>query len=160
MTKPTKWVCAQRSESSQSAWRNIRSLTTHWEHSGDSDQTGQMPRLIWVFTGRTLILLVLSCRGSSVFEKITGNYLVIRNWSRRAHLACFNSISHQKYRWTYSIHRAWLKLKSFSNCKLGSYLKESSSKVVFHNFWKESCKASLESHVENRHWQNQKFYCS
>ena len=32
--------------------------------SEDSDQTGQMPRLIWVFAGRTLILLVLSCRGS------------------------------------------------------------------------------------------------
>ena len=27
-------------------------------------KTGQMPRLIWVFAGRTLILLVLSCRGS------------------------------------------------------------------------------------------------
>ena len=32
--------------------------------SKDSDQTGRMPRLIWVFAGRTLILLVLSCRGS------------------------------------------------------------------------------------------------
>ena len=32
--------------------------------SEDSDQTGQMPRLIWVFAGRTVILLVLSCRGS------------------------------------------------------------------------------------------------
>ena len=27
-------------------------------------QTGQLPRLIWVFAGRTLTLLVLSCRGS------------------------------------------------------------------------------------------------
>ena len=32
--------------------------------SEDSDQTGWMLRLIWVFPGRTLILLVLSCRGS------------------------------------------------------------------------------------------------
>ena len=32
--------------------------------SEDSDQTGRMPRLIWVFAGRTVILLVLSCRGS------------------------------------------------------------------------------------------------
>ena len=31
--------------------------------SEDSDQTGRMPRLIWVFAGRTLILSVLSCRG-------------------------------------------------------------------------------------------------
>ena len=29
--------------------------------SGDSDQTGRMRRLIWVFAGRTLTLLVLSC---------------------------------------------------------------------------------------------------
>ena len=35
MTKPTKWLCTQR-----------------------------MPRLIWVFAERTVILLVLSCRGS------------------------------------------------------------------------------------------------
>ena len=27
--------------------------------SEDSDQTGRMPRLIWVFAGRTVILLVL-----------------------------------------------------------------------------------------------------
>ena len=33
--------------------------------SEDSDQTGQMPRLIWVFAGRTAILLVLSCHGSN-----------------------------------------------------------------------------------------------
>ena len=31
-----------------------------WAHREDSDQTGQMPRLIWVFTGCTVILLVLS----------------------------------------------------------------------------------------------------
>ena len=32
--------------------------------SKDSDQPGRMPRLIWVFAGRALILLVLSYRGS------------------------------------------------------------------------------------------------
>ena len=35
----------------------------------DSDQTGQMPRLICVFAGCTLILLVSSCRGSNVSQK-------------------------------------------------------------------------------------------
>ena len=34
--------------------------------SEDSDQTGRMPGLIWVFTWRTALLLVLSCRGSYV----------------------------------------------------------------------------------------------
>ena len=52
------------SESSMSTWRNLGSLATHWAHSEDSDQTGQVPRLIWVFAGCTVILLVLSCRGS------------------------------------------------------------------------------------------------
>ena len=40
------------SESSLSAWRKLWSLATHKE---DSDQTRRMPRLIWVFAGRTLI---------------------------------------------------------------------------------------------------------
>ena len=31
--------------------------------SEDSGQTGRMPRLIWVFAGCTVTLLVLSCRG-------------------------------------------------------------------------------------------------
>ena len=52
------------SESSVSAWRKLGSLATHWAHSEDFDQTGRMPRLIWVFAGRTVILLVLSCRSS------------------------------------------------------------------------------------------------
>ena len=47
------------SESSLSAWANLRSLATHWAHSEDSDQTGRMPRLIWVFAGRTATLSVL-----------------------------------------------------------------------------------------------------
>ena len=81
MTKPTKWVCAPAktqislgirpvwSESSLSAWRKLGSLATYWAHSEDSDQTGRMPRLTGVFAGRTLILLVLSCRGSFLFHK-------------------------------------------------------------------------------------------
>ena len=39
------------SESSLSAWTNIWSSATHWAHYEDSDQTGRMPRLIWVFAG-------------------------------------------------------------------------------------------------------------
>ena len=33
-----------------------------------TDQTGRMPRLIWVFAGRTLTLLVLSCCGSIILK--------------------------------------------------------------------------------------------
>ena len=68
MTKPTKWLCVQSDQSSLSAWRKLGSLATHWAHSEDSDQTGGMPRLIWVFAWRTATLLVLSCRGSVMFN--------------------------------------------------------------------------------------------
>ena len=54
--------------------RKLGSLETHWAHSKDSDQTGRMPRLIWVFVGRTLILLVLSCPGSYLIDLKTSNH--------------------------------------------------------------------------------------
>ena len=74
MTKPTKWLCAQRrlgsawpstqsDQSSLSAWRKFGSLATHWAHSEDWSDWADA-RLIWVFAGPTVILLVLSCRGS------------------------------------------------------------------------------------------------
>ena len=48
------WTSAQSDHSpSLSAWRKLGPLATHWAHSEDSDQTGWMPRLIWVFAGRT-----------------------------------------------------------------------------------------------------------
>ena len=45
---------------------SVRPAKTQFLHanSEDSDQTGRIPRLIWVFAGCTLSLLVLSCRGS------------------------------------------------------------------------------------------------
>ena len=58
------------SESLLSAWRKLGSLATHWMHSEDSGQTGRMPRLIWVFAGCTLTLLVLSRGGSFGLQNI------------------------------------------------------------------------------------------
>ena len=52
------------SESSLCAQWVAKDLRFLHADSEDSDQTGQMPRLIWVFAGRTATLLVLSCRGS------------------------------------------------------------------------------------------------
>ena len=57
-------ICTVWSESLLSAWRKLGSLATHWANSQDSDQTGRMPRLIWVFAGCMFILLVLSWGGS------------------------------------------------------------------------------------------------
>ena len=79
MTKPTIWLCAQRRL--RSTWasaqtdqrrrcpheKNLGSSATYWAQK--TDQTGRMPRLIWVFAGSTLILLVLSCRDSCVLSK-------------------------------------------------------------------------------------------
>ena len=78
MTNTTKWhvhpaktpispgICPVWSESLLSAWRKLGSLATNWVHSEDSHQTGWMPSVIWVFAGRTVILLVLSWGGSYV----------------------------------------------------------------------------------------------
>ena len=100
MTKPTKWhvrqaktqislgICPVWSESLMSARRKLGSLATHWAHSEDSDQIGRIPRLIWVFTGRTLILLVLSRRSSNieVLSDIAWNYpLQICSWCTYFH---------------------------------------------------------------------------
>ena len=57
-------ICPVWSESSLCAqWVAADPMFLHAD-SEDADQTGQMPRLIWVFAGRTATLLVLSCRGS------------------------------------------------------------------------------------------------
>ena len=45
----------------------LATSATHWEH---------MPSLIWVFAGRTAILLVLSCRGSCRLTQEDLRYLV------------------------------------------------------------------------------------
>ena len=65
-TKQAKWpvrpakaqislgICPVWSESWLSNWKNFGSLATHKAHNEDPDQTGWMPRLIWVeFAGRT-----------------------------------------------------------------------------------------------------------
>ena len=66
------------SESSLSAWRKLGSLATNWWHREDSDQTGWMPRLIWVFAGCTVTLLVLSCRGSIYVALFIHEHIKVR----------------------------------------------------------------------------------
>ena len=69
-TKPTKWLCAQRRL--RSAWASAQSnqslrcalRTQAFMRTAKTDQTGRVPRLIWVIAGRTATLLILSCRGS------------------------------------------------------------------------------------------------
>ena len=61
-------ICPVWSETSLPTWRNLRSLLPI-KCTAKTDQTGQMPRLIRVFAGRTVTLLVLSCRGSKSQNK-------------------------------------------------------------------------------------------
>ena len=67
---------------------------THWAHSEDSDQTGLMPRLIWVFAWRTLILLVLSYRGSYylIWHTIKNDLCILVDPVMK-YLFCWNSVS-------------------------------------------------------------------
>ena len=64
MTKPTKQHVRQANNPPSLIrdfavrMKKVLSYSSHWAHSEDSDQTGRMPRLIWVFAGRTVILLV------------------------------------------------------------------------------------------------------
>ena len=64
-------ICPVRLVSLLPAGKNIRSLATHWAHSEDSDQTGRMPRLIWVFAGRTGQFVVFVMRRLIYFRRST-----------------------------------------------------------------------------------------
>ena len=86
------------SASSLSAWRKLGSLATHWANSEDYDQTGRMPRMIWVFAGPTLILLVLACRGSFLNISLWQCVRRFRIWTRETvtpHLPNRHSHSYQ-----------------------------------------------------------------
>ena len=59
-TLRSAWASAQSlgirpvwSESLLSTWKKLVFLATHWVHREDSDQTGRMPRLIWMFAWHT-----------------------------------------------------------------------------------------------------------
>ena len=95
MTKPAKWLWAQRrlrsawtsaqsDQSSLSTWRKLGSLATHWAHSKDSDQTGRMPRLIWVFAGCTghfvgFVMSWLKCSLSPKLPHVPGAHQTLRS---------------------------------------------------------------------------------
>ena len=67
-------ICPVWSESSLCAQWVAKDPSYLQADREDSDQTGQMPRLIWVFSGRkvtvTFVLLVLSCRGSHYLTNV------------------------------------------------------------------------------------------
>ena len=104
MTKPRKWVCTQQrlrfslgicpdwSESPLCAQWELRTQCFSMR-TAKTDQTGRMPRLIWVFAGRTVALLVLSCRGSFL-ETIATLILLGENVSKSRFM--INIIDHYR----------------------------------------------------------------
>ena len=118
------------SESSLSAWRKLGSLSTYWVHSEDSDQTGRMPRLICVFAGRTITLLVLSWGGSffaffSRFVRSTKFKGVIRMDNR----LLTNSVN-------------YISLSNGSNSRLYNHARDIihafSNKLLFRLYWNQT----------------------
>ena len=65
--------------------------------SEDSDQTGRMPRLVWVFAGRTVILLVLSWGGSNV------HWFVLSRVGRKRS-TCTQSVYYRKSIWLVTVY--------------------------------------------------------
>ena len=81
MTQINLVICPVWSESSLcSQWVAKDPRFLHVD-SKDSDRTGQMHRLIWVFAGRTAIFLVLSCRGSFNDDLFQGVYTLQQSLS-------------------------------------------------------------------------------
>ena len=100
------------------------SLCAHWvakdprflhADGEDSDQIGRMPRLIWVFAGRTVTFLVLSCGGSfHVFFCLLQLFDTL--WSLLHYLSemfmmcnqrhiCYTNSALQKYTFLSVLHR-------------------------------------------------------
>ena len=76
MTKPTKCMCAQRRL--RSAWASAQSdqsLRCLGAPRDDSDQTGWMPRLIWVFAGRTYHFIGFVTMRLNSLSQSSGLYL-------------------------------------------------------------------------------------
>ena len=81
------------SESSLSAWRKTGSLATHWAHSKDSNRTGRMPRLIWVFAGHTDHFVGFVMRWLKLFKQSTVCLIFWRMWKYERK----NPDSHKKW---------------------------------------------------------------
>ena len=87
------WASALSGQCSLSAWRKVGSFATQWVHSEDSNQTGWMPRLIWVFAGRTCHFVGFVMRWFNFIPNIAlYSYIVKKHFFIDAFL--FKVISH------------------------------------------------------------------
>ena len=103
------------SVSSLSAWRKPGILATHWAHSKDSDQTGRMTRLIWVFAGRTLIFWFCHVTAHFVAIKSTSD-LLLCGWKCLVYTNLFAvdcETSSTPHSWWYLSPRGYERIPSF-----------------------------------------------
>ena len=116
VTKPTKWHVRQAkpqislgirpvwSESSLSARRKLGYLATNWAHSEDSDQTGWMPRLIWVFAERTchfVGFVTMRLKFNSKMNKIELDLIVLVP----DHCLCIYFVNNYSYSGLFNVFR-------------------------------------------------------
>ena len=92
-------LCAQRIAKGQSFLHAV---------SEDSDQTGRIPRLILVIAGRTVTLLVLSCRGSLVLCNSSLNRLIHGPHHAKTRLRGFSNRSDSQLQKLGRILKLWI----------------------------------------------------
>ena len=107
-------------ESSLSAWRKLESFATHWVHSEDSDQTGQMPRLIWDLAGLTCHFVGFVMRRLNyVFSEGSSKTLQLpkfrRCWTRRPSSE-WNSLHSLGETSIWGNKNVWKYCKNLNNC--------------------------------------------
>ena len=120
------------SESLLSAWRKLGSLATHWAHSEDSDQTGQMPRLIslhWVHSHFVGFVV----RRLKYFSHENGSVLT---WSTTAwELLLSPAIPVAVSMVVTAIKERWKKcFKIMSRCKENHFLFKTITIIIRNNF--------------------------
>ena len=121
MTKPTKWLCTQ--QRLRSAWafaQSDQSLRCPQEESVrpylpiecivKTDQTRWMPRLIWIFAGCRVILLVLSWGGSNLICDWSSNIITYGRFQISLEFECLLTLI-----WTFHTIFTLLSLKQWLN---------------------------------------------
>ena len=159
MTKPTKWhvrpAKSQISLGIRPVW-SVSSLCTQWiakdtsflhADSEDSDQTGRMPRLSWVFAGRTATLLVLSWGGS--FGLFLCRTCKLQHhvwrflWEVSPRFMLFESTQEKRDLSTVRFEILQTPMRSHSKGSEMWFLSESSSSSIFEPRHKKTCLRGL-----------------
>ena len=176
MTKPTKCVRPAKTQINlgiRPVWSES-SLCAQWvandpsflrADSEDSDQTGRMHRLIWVFAGRTVTLLILPCRGSYTFVNplnvkndykrytvFRGNLLCMENAIFSKILFCM--VSNPMSNCGTAFSKMGEKHNNLTFCVVGTFAFESTSRILaaiffFFFFEKTPVDQYLDQYVEN-----------